>query len=98
MTPDLEAELTNYRAHRFGITRLESGEFALFDPDGTLLAVGILSDLAPLVLTGPDHYETCAEAWGSRVRKADTESGSRLLSQLGLAQARPTVPAIIRRI
>lgn len=95
---DLEAELANYRAHRFGITRLEDGDFALFDPSGDLIAVGTITDLAPLVLTGPEHYETCAEAWGRRVRKADFVEGNQLLLQLGLAVAPPTPAPFFRRI
>lgn len=98
-TPDLEAELVNYRAHRFAITRLEDGDFALFDPAGDLLAIGTLADLAPLVLTGPDHYETCALAWRHRPRRSDTTAGTELLAKLGLARPTPAISTpLLRRI
>jgi len=66
---DYTPELDNYRAHRYAITKLhDTDDFALFDPSGTLIAIGAPSELAPLILSGPDHYETCAEAWSLRTR------------------------------
>lgn len=98
MTPDTLAELANYRAHRFGITRLESGEFALFDPHGELLAIGSIPDLASLIPTGPDHYETCVDTWLARPRFRDITGGARLLEQLGLGRAAPAPTPFPRRI
>lgn len=96
---DLELELANYRAHRFSITRLEDGEFALFDPSGDLLAIGTITDLAPSILTGPEHYETCAEAWRYRPRRGDATEGNELLARLGLTTPAPVIPStILRRI
>lgn len=98
-TPDLEAELANYRPHRFGITRLEDGDFALFDPSGDLLAIGPLADLAPAILTGPEHYETCIDQWITRLRRADITAGTELLAKLGLARPTPAIPTpLLRRI
>lgn len=98
MTSDLEAELANYRPHRFGITRLEDGDFALFDPSGDLLAIGTLADLAPTILTGPEHYETCIDQWITRLRRADITEGNELLTRLGLARPTPTVAPLLRRL
>lgn len=98
MTPDLEAELANYRAHRFGITRLDSGEFALFDPSGDLLALGPIAELEPLVLTGPEHYETCIDRWITRLRRADIIEGNELLAKLGLAATPAPAAPLLRRI
>lgn len=88
-------ELHNYRAHRFGITKLESGKLVLFDPAGDILASGDWTQIAPSLSTGPEHYDVCTESWGRYGRPS--KAGSDLLQALGLVRnAVPSTPTVRR--
>jgi len=93
----IEEEIHDYRPHRFGITRLTSGDFALFDPSGELLGVGTIHKLEAQILTGPAHYEQCLDSYVSRPRSSTSKDGLNLLQSLGLAKPQQTVK-IERRI
>ena len=82
-------EIRTYRAHRFAITKLEDGNFALFNPFGQHIATGTIESFAPLILSGMEHYETCADRWAARTRFESTTVGQSLLQSLGLAK--PTI-------
>ncbi len=93
--PEAQTEISNYRAHRFGITRLSTGEYVLFDPSGEVLAIGGLSIIKAWIKTGPEHYETCVDNYTARSRH-EANQGRELLTQLGLGLVEPPQP-IVRR-
>jgi hypothetical protein len=91
-------EYALYRAHRFQITKREDGEFALFDPSGEFIVKGSLRSFEPLIMTGPEHYETCAESWCSKPKASTSAAGKSLLTQLGLTLPPQPTQIIKRRI
>lgn len=87
-----------YRAHRFGIIKTEDGLYDLFDPAGKHIASGSPDEICALVLTGPEHYELCAERWCAKPKTSDAAAGKALLAQLGLNLPQPTTEPLKRRI
>lgn len=96
MSDDLEDELRTYRAHRSAIIRLESGDFALFDPRGTLLSVGPIDTLTSFILDGPSDYDLCLDRWIGRGRP--TAASHDFLATLGLLPTTPPPTPLKRRI
>jgi hypothetical protein len=86
-----EEEIHDYRPHRFGITRLTNGSFALFSPDGEHIALGTIEEVVSSILTGPEVYDQCVDNWISRPRPSATKDGLNLLQSLGLAKPQPSV-------
>lgn len=83
MTPDDHT----YRAHRFAITLLNSGEFALYSPDGVYIATGPITSLTPHITTGEAHYELAVERWATRQRyQPDHSVGAQLMARLGITR------------